>query len=90
MVLYVSHKLIFVAGILCRGLSLPTYLATEYSDMTRGSLDLDQVHTYRVFILLLGVMSSPSYQYFNLSYPLPFVAHVEINRPAKMNAFIQA
>ena len=29
----------------------------------------------------------PACKYFNLTYPLPFVAHVEINRPEKMNAF---
>ena len=29
----------------------------------------------------------PPCKYFNLTYPLPFVAHVEINRPEKMNAF---
>ena len=29
----------------------------------------------------------PACKYFNLTYPLPFVAHVEINRPDKMNAF---
>ena len=29
----------------------------------------------------------PSCKYFNLTYPLPFVAHVEINRPEKLNAF---
>ncbi|KAM0795180.1 enoyl-CoA hydratase/isomerase family protein [Usnea florida] len=31
----------------------------------------------------------PACKYFNLTYPLPFVAHVEINRPEKMNAFIE-
>lgn len=31
-----------------------------------------------------------SHEYFNLTYPLPFVANVEINRPEKMNAFIEA
>ena len=29
----------------------------------------------------------PPCKYFNLTYPLPFVAHVEIDRPEKMNAF---
>lgn len=32
---------------------------------------------------------TPSYKYFNLTYPIPYVAHVEINRPEKMNAFIE-
>ncbi|CAD6583591.1 MAG: Putative enoyl CoA hydratase [Alectoria sarmentosa] len=31
----------------------------------------------------------PLCKYLNLTYPLPFVAHVEINRPEKMNAFKQ-
>ncbi|KAI4106417.1 MAG: hypothetical protein L6R37_002215 [Teloschistes peruensis] len=31
----------------------------------------------------------PTSQYFNLTYPLPYVAHVEINRPEKLNAFIE-
>lgn len=31
-----------------------------------------------------------SYKHFNLTYPVPYVAHVEINRPDKMNAFIEA
>ncbi|KAI9699830.1 MAG: hypothetical protein M1836_002865 [Candelina mexicana] len=37
-------------------------------------------------------MSSPighSYAYYNLSFPQEYVAHVEINRPSKMNAFIE-
>lgn len=34
--------------------------------------------------------SSPvAWKYLNLTYPLPFVAHVEINRPEKLNAFIE-
>lgn len=33
--------------------------------------------------------SPPKSQYFNLTYPLPYVAHVEINRPEKLNAFIE-
>ncbi|KAK4697727.1 hypothetical protein P7C71_g393, partial [Lecanoromycetidae sp. Uapishka_2] len=32
----------------------------------------------------------PACKYFNLSYPLPFVAHVEINRPERLNAFTDA
>ncbi|KAL8660295.1 MAG: hypothetical protein Q9202_006672 [Teloschistes flavicans] len=31
----------------------------------------------------------PTSQYFKLTYPLPYVAHVEINRPEKLNAFIE-
>jgi delta(3,5)-delta(2,4)-dienoyl-CoA isomerase len=31
----------------------------------------------------------PTYKYFLLSNPLPFVAHVEINRPSKLNAFFE-
>jgi delta(3,5)-delta(2,4)-dienoyl-CoA isomerase len=30
-----------------------------------------------------------SYEYFLVSTPAPFVAHVEINRPKKLNAFSQ-
>ncbi|KAI4106746.1 MAG: hypothetical protein LQ339_002938 [Xanthoria mediterranea] len=33
--------------------------------------------------------SPPTSHYFNLTYPLPYVAHVEINRPEKLNAFIE-
>jgi len=33
---------------------------------------------------------SKSYQYFLLSTPAPYVVHVEINRPQKLNAFIEA
>lgn len=33
--------------------------------------------------------NSLTYKYFLLTYPLPFVAKVEIYRPEKMNAFIQ-
>ncbi|KAI4113724.1 MAG: hypothetical protein LQ345_005355 [Seirophora villosa] len=33
--------------------------------------------------------SPPTSQYFNLTYPLPYVAHVEINRPEKLNAFVE-
>jgi delta(3,5)-delta(2,4)-dienoyl-CoA isomerase len=32
----------------------------------------------------------PSYKYFRLSTPAPFVTHVEINRPDKLNAFHEA
>lgn len=32
----------------------------------------------------------PSYAFFRLSTPLPFVTHVEINRPDKLNAFHEA
>lgn len=31
-----------------------------------------------------------SYSHFNITSPAAFVAHVEINRPRKLNAFIQA
>ncbi len=31
----------------------------------------------------------PTYKYFNVTYPEPFVAHVEINRPDKLNAFLE-
>ena len=31
----------------------------------------------------------PSQKYFSLTYPASFVAHVEINRPEKLNAFIE-
>jgi len=34
--------------------------------------------------------SKPAYEYFLVSTPLPFVAHVEVNRPKKMNAFFHA
>ncbi|KAL8799009.1 MAG: hypothetical protein Q9182_006221 [Xanthomendoza sp. 2 TL-2023] len=33
--------------------------------------------------------SPPTSPYFNLTYPIPYVAHVEINRPEKLNAFIE-
>lgn len=32
---------------------------------------------------------NPTYKYFKLTYPIPYVALVEINRPEKMNAFIE-
>lgn len=32
-------------------------------------------------------MASPSYKHFLVSRPLPNVAHVQINRPAKLNAY---
>ena len=32
-------------------------------------------------------MGGKSYNYFQVSEPLPFVTHVEINRPQKLNAF---
>ncbi|KAK0102419.1 hypothetical protein ONS95_006039 [Cadophora gregata] len=32
-------------------------------------------------------MASPSYKYFLVSTPLPNVAHVQINRPSKLNAY---
>lgn len=30
-----------------------------------------------------------NYEYFNVTFPQEYVAHVEINRPAKLNAFIE-
>jgi Delta3,5-Delta2,4-dienoyl-CoA isomerase len=35
-------------------------------------------------------MTSKTYQHFLVSTPSPFVAHVEINRPQKLNAFFEA
>ncbi|RPA98570.1 ClpP/crotonase [Choiromyces venosus 120613-1] len=32
---------------------------------------------------------SQTYKHFNITFPVPFVAHVEINRPEKLNAFFQ-
>jgi delta(3,5)-delta(2,4)-dienoyl-CoA isomerase len=29
------------------------------------------------------------YEYFNVTFPAEFVAQVEINRPEKLNAFIE-
>jgi hypothetical protein len=29
------------------------------------------------------------YELFNVSFPAEYVAHVEINRPEKMNAFVE-
>ncbi|CZR52957.1 probable Delta(3,5)-Delta(2,4)-dienoyl-CoA isomerase, mitochondrial precursor [Phialocephala subalpina] len=34
-------------------------------------------------------MATPSYKHFLVHHPLPFVAHVEINRPQKLNAFYE-
>ncbi|KAI4120345.1 MAG: hypothetical protein LQ347_007114, partial [Umbilicaria vellea] len=33
--------------------------------------------------------STPFYAYFKISYPVDYVAHVEINRPDRLNAFIE-
>jgi Delta3,5-Delta2,4-dienoyl-CoA isomerase len=30
-----------------------------------------------------------SYEYFNITFPAEYVAQVEINRPEKLNAFIE-
>jgi hypothetical protein len=30
------------------------------------------------------------YEFFNVSFPAEYVAHVEINRPEKLNAFVEA
>jgi delta(3,5)-delta(2,4)-dienoyl-CoA isomerase len=32
---------------------------------------------------------SYEYEYFNVTFPREFVAHVEINRPEKLNAFVE-
>ncbi|CAD6440297.1 bb3e606e-daf6-44bc-ac0b-af0bd85912ef [Sclerotinia trifoliorum] len=34
--------------------------------------------------------SKSTYKYFIVTYPAPFVAHVQINRPEKLNAFFEA
>jgi len=37
-------------------------------------------------------MANPAdykYEYYNVTFPAQYVAHVEINRPAKMNAFVE-
>jgi Delta3,5-Delta2,4-dienoyl-CoA isomerase len=31
-----------------------------------------------------------TYQHFLVSTPIPYIAHVQINRPSKLNAFIEA
>lgn len=31
----------------------------------------------------------PMFKFFNVTVPAPFVAHVEINRPEKLNAFFE-
>ena len=31
----------------------------------------------------------PQYEYFNVTFPAEYVAHVEINRPEKLNAFVE-
>lgn len=35
-------------------------------------------------------MTSQTYQYFLVTTPSPFIAHVQINRPEKLNAFFEA
>jgi len=35
-------------------------------------------------------LDMPELKYFNISSPLEYVAHVEINRPDKLNSFFQA
>lgn len=54
-------------------------------------LDLSQRPTYNALGLPFNMAQStaPTYKYFNVTYPHPFVAHVEINRPDKLNAFIE-
>jgi hypothetical protein len=39
----------------------------------------------------MGSSEKPSYshEYFSVSFPKQYVAHVEINRPEKLNAFIE-
>lgn len=34
--------------------------------------------------------STPTYKYFNVTFPEQYVAHVEINRPEKLNSFHEA
>ena len=36
-----------------------------------------------------GHHSLPLLKYMNLTWPAPYVAHIEINRPEKLNAFIE-
>lgn len=33
--------------------------------------------------------STPFYTYFKITYPLEYVAHIEINRADRLNAFIE-
>jgi Delta3,5-Delta2,4-dienoyl-CoA isomerase len=33
--------------------------------------------------------SDYNFEFFNVSFPFEYVAHVEINRPQKMNAFVE-
>lgn len=37
----------------------------------------------------MAPLSGYSYEFFNVTSPAPFVAHLEINRPKKLNAFGQ-
>lgn len=34
--------------------------------------------------------STRSYTHFNVTFPQEYVAHVEINRPEKLNSFFEA
>ncbi|TGO85401.1 hypothetical protein BPOR_0400g00100 [Botrytis porri] len=34
--------------------------------------------------------SKPTYKHFLVTYPAPYIAHVQINRPEKLNAFFEA
>lgn len=37
-----------------------------------------------------GIMADEyKYEYFNVTFPAEYVAHVEINRPEKLNAFFE-
>ncbi len=40
-------------------------------------------------IMISSNPGTPRCEYFKLTYPAPFIAHVEINRPDKLNAFIE-
>lgn len=42
--------------------------------------------TFRLYLLKMAP-GLPQFKFFNLSMPAEYVAHVEINRPEKLNAF---
>jgi len=47
------------------------------------------LHTNLSHLPTSNMAEQYQYEYFNVSFPAEYVAHVEINRPEKLNAFVE-
>ena len=74
--------------------SVPTASSKQVKVSTRSCVFLrpilEQPFKLLRIRLVVARMSSYNFRHFNVTFPSQYVAHVEINRSEKMNAFFEA